>query len=389
MDEYGRGGNRRARNERVKRAREQFMMLVLLLALVPTILCIILFSKQARLQKDMAEMEQKIKKYEQQTGGNGTGGDYGGAGSLTPQPTNTPSPTGGEALTPQLSPSAIPADGTSYGGEDLTISSSGEDKRPVGETPGDTGRPIAAEEPSMTPTPTLAPTPSPEPTAAVDPDTGEPLAWADKKVYLTFDDGPSKNTDELLDLLAQYDVKATFFVVGHEGEEYDRLYQRMAEEGHSIGMHSYSHDYGQIYKSVEDFEKDFTKISDLLYDKIGYVPDLYRFPGGSSNSKCKALTIQPFISFLLERDIRYFDWNVENGDATGKSYTVEELAQNLLDGVEKKTTSVVLCHDTNAKGKTLESMKIVLPALIEKGAQVLPITADTPLIRHVKPAQEE
>lgn len=379
MNEYGREGNRRVQNEKVKRARERFMMLVLLLALVPTILCIILFSKQARMQKDLEGMEQKLKKYEQ--GNNGSpGGNYAGMGSLTPQPTGALTPEAG--VTPQLSPSAIPADGTSYGGR--------EDGKSTSQLTGD-GRPIATQEPSMTPTPTptLTPTPTPEPTAAVDPVTGEPLAWADKKVYLTFDDGPSKNTDDLLDLLAEYDVKATFFVIGHEGEEYSRLYQRMANEGHSIGMHSYSHDYGKIYKSVEDFEKDFTKISDLLYDTIGYVPDLYRFPGGSSNSKCKALTIQPFISFLLEKDIRYFDWNVENGDATGKSYTVEELAQNLLDGVAKKTTSVVLCHDTNAKGKTLESMKIVLPALIEKGAQVLPITADTPIIRHVKPAQED
>ena len=243
--------------------------------------------------------------------------------------------------------------------------------------------------PTLEPTPTLTPEPTPEPTKAVDPETGEPLPWADKKVYITFDDGPSKNTDALLDLLNEYNAKVTFFVIGHEGEENKRLYKRIVEEGHSIGMHSYSHDYAEIYKSVEDFEKDFTKISDLLYDSIGYVPKLYRFPGGSSNSRCKSLTIQPFISFLLENDLRYFDWNVDNGDATGKNYTVEELAQNLLDGVEKKTVSVVLCHDTNAKGKTLESMKIVLPKLVEKGAQILPITEDTPMIRHVKPAQED
>ena len=86
--------------------------------------------------------------------------------------------------------------------------------------------------------------------------------------------------------------------------------------------------------------------------------------------------------------MRYFDWNVENGDATGVTYTVEQLAQNVLDGVENKKTSVVLCHDTNAKKKTLESMKILIPALQEKGAQILPITKDTPMVRHVKPANE-
>ncbi len=384
MNEYGREGSKRARNEKVKRAREQFMMLVLLLALVPTILCIILFSKQARLQKDIADLEEKLETYEQKTNGTGNGdGNYGGNKIPTPTPYATPTAEAGSP-TPQANQGAEPT-GTFSSGEDgnsenFTMAA-GDDVG--GEHP--TTEPTA--EPSPEPTVVAEATVSPEPTVAIDPKTGEPLPWSDKKIYLTFDDGPSKYTDDLLDLLAQYDVKATFFVIGHEGEEYSRLYKRIVEEGHAIGMHSYSHDYEKIYKSVEDFEKDFTKISDLLYDYIGFVPDLYRFPGGSSNSKCKKLTIQPFISFLLERDMRYFDWNVENGDATGVSYTVEQLAQNLLDGVANKTTSVVLCHDTNAKGKTLESMKIVLPALVEKGAQVLPITADTPMVRHVKPAQ--
>lgn len=387
MNEYGRETSKRARNEKVRRAREQFMMLVLLLALVPTILCIILFSKQARLKGDIEALEQKLKRYELQN--NSTGGGSPNPGAGTENPTPFPSPTTTPAATP-TEPAATPTQGAAAGegdSSDLTLSSI--DGRPITVTPGADGKPIAGTQPEDNTEPFATPTPFPTPTIAVDPKTGELLPWANKKVYITFDDGPSKNTDELLDLLSEYGVKATFFVVGHEGEDYARLYKRIAEEGHAIGMHSYSHDYGKIYKSVEDFEKDFTKISNLLYDTIGYVPDLYRFPGGSSNSKCKALTIQPFISFLLERDMRYFDWNVENGDATGKSYTVEELAQNLLDGVEKKTTSVVLCHDTNAKGKTLESMKIVLPTLIEKGAQILPITADTPMIRHVKPAQEE
>lgn len=383
MNEYRREESRRAHNEKVKRAREQFMMLVLLLALVPTILCIILFSKQAKQQKEIAELEQQLKNYRQQMSGGMGNNSPGGAGVPSPSPTASAAqdPTD---LTPAPSPSSLPADGTSYsenGSPDLTLSAT--DPTEPTSTPQSTTVPTPTKEPSETPTP------SPTPTLAVDPKTGEVLPWADKKVYITFDDGPSKNTDELLDLLAQYNAKATFFVIGHEGEESKRLYQRIVDEGHAIGMHSYSHDYEKIYKSVEDFEKDFTKISDLLYDSIGYVPDLYRFPGGSSNSRCKKLTIQPFIRFLIDRDLRYFDWNVENGDATGKSYTAEELAQNLLDGVEKKTTSVILCHDTNAKGKTLESMKIVLPTLVEKGAQILPITADTPMIRHVKPEQED
>lgn len=365
--DYGREEYKRKRNERTKRAREQFMILVLLLALIPTVLSIILFARQAKLQKQITYLEEQLEKVEKN----------GDAGIKTPVPTGT--------------------SGNNSNHEDADAPEGSEySEGNAGSSSGVTLTPAATEEPTVSSTPTPEPTPTdvPEPTAAltptpaVDPDTGEALPWADKKIYLTFDDGPSTNTDELLDLLAEYDVKATFFVIGKTDAESLRLYKRIVDEGHTIGMHSYSHDYAAIYKSVEDFEKDFTKISDLLYDTIGYVPDLYRFPGGSSNSKCKALTIQPFISFLQEKNIRYFDWNVENGDATGVSYTVEELAQNLLDGVANKTTSVVLCHDTAAKTKTLESMKIVLPELKEKGAQVLPITSDTTPVRHVKPADE-
>lgn len=346
---------RRRKKEKARRAREQFMMFVLLLALIPTVLCVILFTKQSKLSREVEDMEKQLK--QSQGGQDKTGGSP----SPTPTLTNTPTPTNAE-LTPEATPTTFPqpTDGTA-----LSV-------------------PVGGDDVELTPTPT----PSPTPTLAVDPETGEVLPWADKQVYLTFDDGPSGNTDDLLDLLKEYGVKATFFVIGRTDDESLRLYKRIVDEGHSIAMHSYSHKYEEIYKSVEDFEKDFTKISDLLYDTIGYVPDLYRFPGGSSNGKCKKLTIQPFIRFLQERDIRYFDWNVENGDATGVNYTVEQLAENLLDGVSKKKSSVVLCHDTNAKTKTLESMKIVIPALQEKGAQILPITTDTPMVRHVLPADE-
>ncbi len=348
---------RRRKREKAKRAREQFIMFVLLLALIPTVLCVILFTKQSKLSREVEDMEKQLRQSQ------GQENKTGGSPFPTPTLTNTPTPT--------LTSSPQPTDGTAAGGDGTSVPVGGDDVEPT---------------PTPTPTPTLEP--SPTPTLAVDPETGEVLPWADKQVYLTFDDGPSGNTDDLLDLLKEYGVKVTFFVIGKTDDESLRLYKRIVDEGHSLAMHSYSHKYEEIYNSVEDFEKDFTKISDLLYDTIGYVPDLYRFPGGSSNGKCKKLTIQPFIRFLQERDIRYFDWNVENGDATGVNYTVEQLAENLLDGVSKKKSSVVLCHDTNAKTKTLESMKIVIPTLQEKGAQILPITADTPMVRHVLPADE-
>lgn len=367
ISDYGRGSNVRQRREKTRRAREQFMIFVLLLALIPTILCVVLFTKQAQLRGELDTMEQKLERYEKNGPGSGQSGVL---------PVQTPEPTPTQEATP------TPVDKTAAGNGEAPEMETGQQPS---QPPVDT---VATPFPSPTPGAPESGEASPTPTLAVDPVTGELLPWAEKKIYLTFDDGPSSYTDELLDLLSEYGVKATFFVTGREDEDSLRLYKRIVDEGHSIGMHSYSHKYDEVYKSVEDFEKDFTKISDLLYDTVGYVPDLYRFPGGSSNSKCKKLTIQPFITYLMEHNMRYFDWNVENGDATGVTYTVEQLAQNVLDGVENKKTSVVLCHDTNAKKKTLESMKILIPALQEKGAQILPITKDTPMVRHVKPANE-
>ena len=103
------------------------------------------------------------------------------------------------------------------------------------------------------------------------------------KVYLTFEDGPSDNTGEILDILAQYDVKATFFVVGKEDEESKALYQRIVDEGHTLGMHSYSNKYSQIYQSDEAFEEDFERLRDELHQVTGVNSIYYRFPGGSSN----------------------------------------------------------------------------------------------------------
>ena len=111
----------------------------------------------------------------------------------------------------------------------------------------------------------------------------ENAAAAEYKVYLTFDDGPSMMTDDILDILAQYDVKATFFVVGKTKPELMPMYKRIVEEGHTIGMHSYSHRYQDIYESLPSFEADLDKIQELIYNETGVWSKFYRFPGGSSN----------------------------------------------------------------------------------------------------------
>ena len=103
------------------------------------------------------------------------------------------------------------------------------------------------------------------------------------KVYLTFDDGPSSNTSQILDILKKYNYKATFFVIGKEDEESRELYKRIVEEGHTLAMHSYSHKYNALYDSVDSFDEDFSRIQNYLFEVTGQECLFYRFPGGSSN----------------------------------------------------------------------------------------------------------
>ena len=175
------------------------------------------------------------------------------------------------------------------------------------------------------------------------------------KVYLTFEDGPSDNTGEILDILAQYDVKATFFVVGKEDEESKALYQRIVDEGHTLGMHSYSNKYSQIY----------------------------RFPGGSSN-QISNVPMSDFIHYLNEQGVIYYDWNVSAGDAASNAYSSEEIVANVMDDVVKYKTSVVLLHDASDKSATVEALAPLIEALNEMGAEILPIDEDTSVIQYVK-----
>jgi len=207
--------------------------------------------------------------------------------------------------------------------------------------------------------------------------------YSGKKVYLTFDDGPSKYTADILDILADYGVKATFFVIGKEDDYSKKMYQRIIDEGHTLGMHSYTHIYKNIYNSIEDFDKDFTKLWELLYDITEYKPTLFRFPGGSANDVSK-IDKAEMIRYLNEKSIIYTDWNVVSGDASGQLLTKEQLAENVLSGIVQKKTSVVLMHDSITKKATVDSLSIILEALTTQGAKVLPLDDSVPPIQQIE-----
>ena len=129
------------------------------------------------------------------------------------------------------------------------------------------------------------------------------------KVYLTFEDGPSANTAAILDVLKEKGVQATFFVTGQEGESAHELYKRIVNEGHTLGMHSYSNKYSLLYHSEENFKEDITKLRAYLLGITGVESIYYRFPGGSSN-QITNVPMENFIHYLNQEGLVYFDWNV-------------------------------------------------------------------------------
>ena len=204
-----------------------------------------------------------------------------------------------------------------------------------------------------------------------------------QSVYLTFDDGPSDNTEAILDILDEYNVKATFFVVGTENEEYQALYREIVERGHTLGMHSYTHRYSTLYESLESFEDEITTEIELLESVTGVKPWLFRFPGGSSNSVCNA-DMSDLISYLNDIGITYFDWNVVGADATSQAYTTQDVIDSVAEDIGKYQTAVILLHDANTKSTTVDALDDLIEFLQERDCDILPITEDTPLVQHVR-----
>lgn len=202
-----------------------------------------------------------------------------------------------------------------------------------------------------------------------------------RRVYLTFDDGPSANTDRILDILAQYGVKATFFVVGKNG--YTEQYQRIVKEGHTLGMHSYSHRYSEIYASLDAYKEDLTKLHDFLYELTGEDCKIVRFPGGSSNTISK-VNMQELIHYLNQESMVYFDWNVSSGDASGENKDANQIARNVLDQIDKYNNVVILFHDATGKSTTVDALSEIIEKILESdNTVILPISEDTVKVQHL------
>lgn len=182
-----------------------------------------------------------------------------------------------------------------------------------------------------------------------------------KIVYLTFDDGPSANTEKILDILDRYHAKATFFVTG-KGQEYNYLIKDAHTRGHTIGLHTYTHDYATVYSSTTAYFNDLDQVGKMVEGLIGYVPKYLRFPGGASNTVSRRYC--PGIMSILSKEVinrgyQYYDWNAGTGDASGNNVPVASIIQQ---GIRSDDSNVmILAHDTQAKSTTVEA----LPSIIE------------------------
>ncbi|WP_186326269.1 polysaccharide deacetylase family protein [Priestia megaterium] len=192
-----------------------------------------------------------------------------------------------------------------------------------------------------------------------------------KKAYLTFDDGPSENTIKILEILDLYKIKATFFVVGPLGEIQESLYKTIVEKGHTIGLHSYTHDYSIIYSSIDLFLEDLNKLEKLLVEKVGFVPSIYRFPGGSSNQVSKRFGGPFFMNKLKEvikeKGYTFFDWNIDSGDTKGYLIDFDDIIENVRSNILDKENVILLMHDSPVKTTTVQALPEIINNLKKQG----------------------
>lgn len=203
-----------------------------------------------------------------------------------------------------------------------------------------------------------------------------------KVVYLTFDDGPSDNTEKILKILDKYDAKATFFVTGH-GQAYNDCILKAYQSGHAIGLHTYTHDYESVYSSTKAYYKDLDAIGQMVSDIIGFKPNIIRFPGGSSNTisaNYKEGIMTKLTKSVVKNGYQYYDWNCDSTDASGYGVDPDILVENATSGKGKHI--MILFHDTFGKETTVDALPRVIKYYKNKGYTFKPITKENSMICH-------
>ena len=190
-----------------------------------------------------------------------------------------------------------------------------------------------------------------------------------KRVFLTFDDGPSIVTPTILDILKQENIKATFFVLGSRVNAMPEIVKRIYEEGHYIANHGYSHVYSSIYSSPQAVLDEFNQCNEAVKNAIAtpeYHSHLFRFPGGLIGGKYANIKNQAK-ELLLQNDILHVDWNALSGDAETTEPTIEYEMKRIEQTVAGKSSAVILMHDAEAKKVTAEALPQIISWLRENG----------------------
>lgn len=202
-------------------------------------------------------------------------------------------------------------------------------------------------------------------------------------IYLTFDDGPTtSSTPKILDILKKHNVQATFFILNYNSNT-EALVKREVAEGHSVGIHGYSHSYKKIYASEEKYMENLNKLQAKIYKSTGVKTTITRFPGGSSNtiSKFNPGIMTRLSKLVVENGYTYYDWNIDSGDAGGAS-NAEAVYKNVTKNLSKSGRNIVLMHDFSGNSKTIDALENIIEYGKKNGYTFKRITADTRMLRH-------
>ena len=202
--------------------------------------------------------------------------------------------------------------------------------------------------------------------------------------YLTFDDGPSSNTEDILDILDYYNVKATFFVIYHKDME--EQYKAIVDRGHTIALHTYTHDYSKVYRSETAFFNEITRISDYVYSVTGVRTRIIRFPGGSSNTVSNHYSrdlMQTLKVSVPQKGYVYHDWNVDTEDAAHNNLAPEKILENVKNSLTKYRKPDILMHDAGeTKRTTVEALPEMIEYIYSQGYRMERLEIDSYAVHH-------
>ena len=212
--------------------------------------------------------------------------------------------------------------------------------------------------------------------------SGEPSP-DEKVVYITIDDGPTTGTPKLLNILDQYDAKATWFVTAQfmEGSALEDMIKQIHDSGHAVGVHTFSHQYKKIYQSVDAYMEDYNKMNKIIESATGESSNLFRFPGGSNAGYNKKIRRQ-LLDHVKEEGLVYYDWNAFTGDTDGLSRS--EMISKAVKECSYNNKAILLMHDVPGKDTVIDALPDILQALKDKGYEFRALDTDVVPIQFEK-----